>query len=151
MELLPIRPSLQENQPFIEHPDCKEALSMTIDYFNRIGYVPPWIGYFAQLENELVGSAGFKGAPGEGKVEIAYGTFPAYQRQGVGSQICYQLVQLALQTDPEIRITARTVEPDNYSARILKKNHFFCTGPVWDEEDGTVWIWEYQSTIPGNY
>jgi ribosomal-protein-alanine N-acetyltransferase len=150
MELLPIRPILQENQPFIEHPDCKDALSMTIDYFNSIGYAPPWIGYFAQLDNELVGSAGFKGAPRAGKVEIAYGTFPAYQHQGVGSQICSLLVQLALQTDPKVRITARTFEADNYSARILKKNHFFCTGPVWDEEDGTVWEWEYQSTMPGN-
>lgn len=123
---------------------------MTIDYFNRIGYAPPWIGYFAQLDNELVGSAGFKGAPKEGKVEIAYGAFPTYQHRGVGSQICSQLVQLALQTDPTVRITARTFEPDNYSARILRKNHFSCTGPVRDEEDGMVWEWEYQSPVPGS-
>jgi ribosomal-protein-alanine N-acetyltransferase len=150
MELLPIAPTLQENQPFIENPDCQEVISVTIDYFNKIGYASPWIGYFARMDNELVGSAGFKGAPKEGKVEIAYGTFPAYQRQGVGSQICCQLVQLALQTDPAVRITARTFEPDNYSARILKKNSFVCNGPVWDEEDGTVWEWAYQRTMPGN-
>lgn len=147
MELLPIAATIQENKQYADHPDCQESLPMTIDYFNRIGYAPPWIGYVAQIDTDLVGSAGFKGGPKEGKVEIAYGTFPAYQQQGVGSQICRQLIQLALQTDPSIRITARTFEPDNYSSRILKKNGFSCNGPVWDEEDGTVWEWEYQSTI----
>jgi RimJ/RimL family protein N-acetyltransferase len=144
MELLPIAATLQENKQFSDHPDCRESLPMTIDYFNRIGHASPWIGYFAQIDNELVGSAGFKGGPKEGKVEIAYGTFPAYQRQGVGSEMCRQLVLIALQTDSSIRITARTFEPDNYSTRILKKNGFSCNGPVWDEEDGTVWEWEYQ-------
>lgn len=144
MELVPIAATLPENQPFADHPACQQVLPMTIAYFNAVGYKPPWIGYFARLGKELVGSAGFKGGPKAGKVEIAYGTFPAYQRQGIGSQLCRQLVALALQTDPAISLTARTLEPGGYSARILIKNGFTCLGPIWDEEDGRVWEWAYQ-------
>jgi RimJ/RimL family protein N-acetyltransferase len=72
----------------------------------------------------LVGSAAFKGKPKEGRVEIAYGVFPHYQNQGIGTEICGQLVLLALETDPTVIVTARTLPEENYSTRILRKNNF---------------------------
>ncbi|HLL95596.1 MAG TPA: GNAT family protein [Spirosoma sp.] len=150
MELLPVGATIEENKQFADHPDCQTSLPMTIEFFNRIGYTPPWIGYFARIDDKLVGGAAFKGAPKEGKVEIAYGTFPAYQQQGIGSEMCRQLVLISLQADPAIKITARTLEQENYSTRILRKNGFNCVGTIWDEEDGTVLEWEYQSTLPSN-
>ena len=146
MELLPVGATIEENKLFADHPDCRTSLPMTIEFFAKIGYTPPWIGYFARIDDKLVGGAAFKGGPKEGKVEIAYGTFPAYQRQGIGSEMCRQLVMIALQTNSAIKITARTLEQENYSTRILKKNGFACVGTIWDDEDGTVLEWEYQRT-----
>jgi carbonic anhydrase len=60
------------------------------------------------------------------------------------------LVLLSLQTDPSIRVTARTILETNPSAKILKRNGFECNGIVYDEEDGDVWEWEFKSKSPGN-
>src|SRR5215469_18584345 len=105
MELLPIKKYLHENEEFLYHPDCAESLGISVDFYHRIGYNPPWIGYFAQLDGKLVGAAAFKGKPVDNKVEIAYGTFPSHQNKGIGTRIADILVRLALETDPTVRIT----------------------------------------------
>ena len=143
MILLPIRQTLSENAQFLNHPDCEPGLSMTIEFFDKIGYNPPWIGYYAQLNGNLVGGCAFKGKPKNGRVEIAYGTFPQYQHQGVGAEMCKQLLQLALKTDPAVTVTARTLPEESYSTRILRKNGFVHLGTIWDDDDGDVWEWEY--------
>jgi [ribosomal protein S5]-alanine N-acetyltransferase len=139
MELLPIKKTKGENQDFMNEPDCWDTIDFTIDFFDRIGYTPPWIGYYAQQDGKLVGSCAFKGAPKNGKVEIAYGTF-----QGVAAEMCRQLVLISLQTNPSVIVTARTLPEENFSTKVLQKNGFKCLGTVWDEEDGEVWEWEYQ-------
>lgn len=118
---------------------------MSIDFYKRVGFNPPWICYYATENNELVGCAAFKGKPVNGTVEIAYGTFEKCSNQGVGTRICNTLVNLSLKTDPTIRITARTLPENNYSTRILLKNKFQFLGNVIDPEDGDVWEWEYKS------
>ena len=133
----------EENQEFAVIPACKESLIMTLDYYKIIGYVPPWIGYFARLNRELVGSAGYKGQPVDNKIEIAYGTFPEFREKGIGTEICRQLVLLAQRTDPKLIITARTLPEYNYSTKILQRNGFRLLGNVWDKEDGDVWEWLY--------
>lgn len=144
MELLPIKETEAENQDFLTHPNCKDSIYFTMDFFQRVGYVPPWIGYYAQLGGELVGGCAFKGAPKNGKVEIAYGTFSDYQRQGVATEMCRQLVLISLQTNPSVIITARTLPEESFSTKVLQKNGFKWLGTVWDEEDGDVWEWQYQ-------
>ena len=143
MNLLPISQTLAENAQFLNHPDCEPGLQLTIEFFNKIGYNPPWIGYYAQLDGNLVGGCAFKGKPKNGRVEIAYGTFPQYQHQGVGVEMCRQLVLLALEADPTVTVTARTLPEESYSTRILRKNGFVHLGIIWDDEDGDVWEWEY--------
>ena len=144
MILLPIKEHLKENQEFTSNPDCQESIYMSIDFFKRIGYNPPWISYYVEQDGKLVGAAAFKGKPVNNKVEIAYGTFPAFQNQGIGTKIAGALVQLSLKTDPSVIITARTLMEENYSARILRKNNFKLLGIIMDDEDGEVWEWEYQ-------
>ena len=117
---------------------------MTIDFYKKIGFVPPWIGYYVEQNDDLVGCAAFKGQPVNGTVEIAYGTFEQYRKQGIGTEICKHLVGLSLKTDPFVRITARTLPEENFSTRILKKNNFIFTGTVNDTEDGEVWEWLYK-------
>ena len=120
---------------------------MSIDFYNRVGYVPPWMGYYVKHDNELVASVGFKGPPVNGMIEIAYGVFEPFQRKGIGTAVCKMLVDLAIKTDPSIKITARTFAASNFSTRILEKNNFYFNGPVMDPEDGEVWEWIYQSPI----
>ncbi len=147
MTLLPIELDVTLNNKFREDPECAPILSVYPDYYNRVGFNKPWIGYFATIDGvELVGAGGYKGQPRDGKIEIAYGTFKNFEGQGIGTEICRQLVLLSLQTDPSIRITARTLMEINGSTTILERNGFKCLGVVFDEDDGNVWEWEFQNT-----
>lgn len=144
MMLIPIDRDETKNEQFIDNPECIPVLTVYPGYYQKIGFNRPWIGYFASLDgNEIVGTAGYKGKPKDGKVEIAYGTFESYEGQGIGTEICRQLVLLALKADPDIRITARTLQEGYASIAILKKNGFQCLGIVHDEEDGDVFEWEF--------
>lgn len=145
MKLLPVHKTIEENQAFKDNPDCHESLMPSIEFFNKIGYNPPWIGYYAEKDGQLVGAcAVFKKNPQEGLVEIAYGTFAQYQNQGIASEMCRQLVALTLETDSSLKITAHTLPEENYSTRILRKNGFELSGIIWDEEDGDIWEWVYK-------
>ena len=90
----------------------------------------------------VVGVGGYKGAPKKGKVEIAYGTVPEYENQGIATEVCRLLTKMAIEEDPKVRVTARTVMEENASTRVLKKNGFKLNGVVNDPEDGLVWEWE---------
>lgn len=105
----------------------------------------PWIGYLVKRNDNIIGTAGFKGPPQNGIVEIAYGTFEKYRNQGFGTAICNLLVSLSLKTSPAIEITARTFSKDNFSASILLKNNFKCVGTVNDRDDGEVWEWLFKT------
>ena len=143
MLLLPIDTDQTKNERFKENPECVPILNVYPDFYQRVGYNKPWIGYFVTIDrDEIVGAGGYKGKPREGKVEIAYGTFKRYEGQGIGTEICRQLVLLSQNTDPAIRITARTLQDGYASIKILKKNGFECLGIVHDEEDGEVLEWE---------
>ncbi|MGP8214963.1 MAG: GNAT family N-acetyltransferase [Bacteroidia bacterium] len=144
MEFLPIKEILEENKEFVSNPDCQDTIYASVGFYKKVGYNPPWICYYAQKNGKLVGSAAFKGQPVNGKIEIAYGTFPQYRQKGIGSGICKNLVELSLQTSPDTLITARTLPEKNFSTRILTKNGFIFTGAVIDPEDGEVWEWEYK-------
>jgi RimJ/RimL family protein N-acetyltransferase len=143
MELIPIKEQLEDNKVFTDNPICQDSIYMSVGFYKKIGYNAPWICYYASLDNELIGCAAYKGKPVNGRVEIAYGVFPAYQNKGIGAQIANILVKLAHDTDPTVTVTARTLPEENYSARLLRKNGFKLLGPVMDDEDGEVWEWEY--------
>ncbi len=143
MELRAIKEHIRENKDFENNPLCQQSLGMTLNFYRSVGFSPPWIGYYAMKENQVVGCAAFKGRPIDNKVEIAYATFEMHQGQGVGTEICKLLVHLSLTTDPKVRILARTLPEKNFSTRILEKNSFKFIGMVNDQDDGDVWEWEF--------
>ena len=146
MQLLPIKEHLHENLDFTNRAECAENLLQCTNFYKQIGFNPPWICYFVEHQGKLVAGAAFKGQPIKNKVEIAYGVFEDYQHQGIGTLIAEKLVKLALETDPELRVTAQTLKEENYSVKILRKNHFKLIGTAIDEDEGEVWEWEYQKT-----
>jgi RimJ/RimL family protein N-acetyltransferase len=140
-----VKQTIEENGEIADMPEYTEILHMTVNYYRMIGFSPPWIGYFVKLDGKMVGSAGYKGAPVNNTIEIAYGVFPGHQNKGIGTAICRQLVKLALQTDPQLVVTARTLPENNYSTKILQKSGFILSGTVFDKDDGDVWEWKYEA------
>jgi RimJ/RimL family protein N-acetyltransferase len=141
MELVPIKEYLAENEELLSKEECRELVEMSVEFYERAGYVPPWICYFVKENDTIIGSAGIKGKPINGVVEIAYGTMEKYQHKGVGTAICKLLVDLSLKTDPLVKVTARTLPENKFSCRVLERNNFTCIGVVTDPEDGDVLEW----------
>ena len=112
--------------------------------YEKKGFNPPWIGYFLVKENRVVGTCAFKSKPFQGKVEIAYFTFPEYEGKGYGSKMVLSLIEIALKTNPSIRIIAQTLPEKNASTHILRKLEFVYHGEYFHPEDGKIWKWEYK-------
>jgi len=143
LRLIPIEQTLEENIEFSKNEFCSQTLNATLSFYKTVGFIKPWICYYAKENDQLVGSAGFKGKPQNGQIEIAYGTFENFRKKGIGTQLCKLLVEIALETGEKLKVTARTLPERNYSTRILEKNSFKFIGIVNDPEDGDVWEWVY--------
>ena len=143
MKLLPIRQYLNENKTLLAKPECQELVEMSVEFYEKVGYIPPWICYFVEENGIIIGSAAIKGPPIDNIVELAYGTIEDYRNQGVGTAICKLLVDLALKTDPSVKIMARTLPENKFSCRVLERNKFTCIGTVDDPDDGEVLEWVY--------
>ncbi len=151
MNFLPIEMDNALNAKFKDNPECLAILNVFQEHYTKVGFQKPWIAYFASNDkDEIIGGGGFKGQPKNGKVEISYGTFKNFEGQGIGTGICKQLVSLALQIEPSIQITARTLPENRASIRILEKNGFQSVGTVFDEEDGNVLEWVFKNSAPNN-
>jgi RimJ/RimL family protein N-acetyltransferase len=113
-----------------------------VDFYERVAPTPPWIGYLAEDEDTVVGSCGYKGDCHEGTVEIAYYSFPGYERRGFATEMARLLIELAWR-EREVRIIrAHTLREENASVRILRRLGFSFIGTIEDPEDGPVWRWD---------
>ena len=141
MRLIPIN---QTGQPAaaIELPEIAAIIAdQTIDLYKRVGFLPPWVGYYAEEEGRMIGACGFKAPPQNGRVEIAYFTLPEFEGQGVATDMARQLIRIADETDPALIIAARTLQDNDASMAVLRKLGFIKIGIVQDPEDGDVWEW----------
>lgn len=144
MHLIPIPQNADKTLERYASADCQLVLRMYDDFYLQTGFIQPWIGYFIVREDQIVGSCSFVGPPQQGRVEIAYYTFPAFEGQGIASFACGQLIAIARQTDPEVTITAKTAPVHNASTRILVNHHFIFSAIVQDAEIGDAWLWVLQ-------
>ncbi len=129
-------------ESFLQHEMVRMAVEATVVLYRRVGFAPPWIGYVATKESVPVGLCGFKSSPVDGRVEIAYGTLPDHEGQGIATAMARELVRLGHQEDASLTVFAQTLPKENASTSILKKLGFTFVGPVEHPEDGTVWEWE---------
>lgn len=141
MRLEPIHIDEDKSKEIYANPDCQEIFKSYPDYYYKAGYNPPWIGYFVIRDEKVVGVGGFVGKPEDGTVEIAYGTFKEFERQGVASFACKQLILITKSIDRLIVVTAKTAPEHNASAKILIGHGFVFTGIVQDEGIGDAWHW----------
>lgn len=147
MRLKAIELNTDKSNKIYSSTHCQMLLKIYDDYYQEIGYHFPWIGYFVQKENQIVGSCGFKGQPKKGKVEIAYWTFDEYERQGVSTFSCKELIKISQDFDPTIIITATTAPEHNASTKILRNNGFTFDGIVQDHEIGDAWLWSLKNFL----
>ncbi|SRR6266496_283098 len=143
----PIHIDEDKTKEIYSNPDCQEIFKSYPAYYYKVGYNPPWIGYFVIRNDKVVGVGGFTGKPKDGRVEIAYGTFKEYEGQGIASFSCQQLISISKTTDPKIIITAKTSPVPNASTKILERNGFEFAGIVQDEGIGDAWEWVYKEPI----
>ena len=106
---------------------------------------PQWFAHLVVdgLTGQAIGTCGFKGPPdADGMVEIAYHSFPSFERQGYATQMARALRDLAV-ADPDVSVVrAHTLRERNVSARILENLGFEFLGEVTEPGAGPVWRWE---------
>lgn len=119
-----------------------EVMHRTSEMYMTTGYRPPWVGYLALVNGECVGTCAFKAPPSDGRVEIAYFTFPGHEGKGVATEMAKCLVEKALDQEQSARICAQTLPEPNASTRVLEKLGFHHTSVLEHPEDGKVWEWE---------
>lgn len=105
----------------------------------------PWTLGFSLAHRDtgaVVGSAGFKGPPVAGVVEIAYGVNPDHQGKGYATEAAQALTDYAFRSGTVRVVRAHTLPEPNASTRVLAKCGFRRIGEVIDPEDGLVWRWE---------
>lgn len=122
-------------------PEAADVLKATDGLYDLVGFVSPWICYIATRDGVAVGTCGFKSSPDQGRVEIAYFTFPDFEGRGLATAMAAELLAIAKSTDPTVTPAAQTLPERNASHRVLEKLGFACVGPVGHPEDGTVLEW----------
>jgi RimJ/RimL family protein N-acetyltransferase len=143
MELIEITENGSPARPIGGLPDmASDVLRGTAEMYKTSGYQPPWIGYLAIHDSKCVGTCAFKTPPLEGRVEIAYFTFPENEGRGIATSMARSLVEKAISESPGIRICAQTMPERNASTRVLEKLGFQQVTEIDHPEDGKVWEWE---------
>jgi len=124
------------------------VVEMTVRHFEKVGFVPPWVGYIAMQNSMPVGTCAFKSPPIDGRVEIAYGTMPGHEGRGVATAMAKELVRIARQQHESLAVFAQTLPEENASTSILKKLGFQMMRTVEHPEDGLVWELELPADVP---
>lgn len=119
----------------------RSVCAQTAALYQRSGFQRPWNAYLAEQSGQLVGTCAFKSPPRQGRVEIAYYTFPEHAGQGIATDMARQLTEIAAATDPTLQIIAQTLPDESASTAVLRKLGFDLLGTVQHPEDGEVWEW----------
>jgi RimJ/RimL family protein N-acetyltransferase len=113
-------------------------------YYGTVGFEPPWISYLAVVDGQVVGGGAFKGAPRDGRVEIAYYTVPEHEGRGVATATARALVRVAREARPDVIVAAQTLRVPGASTALLRKLGFVLHAALEHPEDGEVWEWRLQ-------
>ena len=125
---------------------ARGLLEQTLNLLTRDPRPDPWGSYLAEHDGATIGTCAFKSAPdAAGTVEIAYMTFPAFERCGHATAMAAALVEVARNAGVPLAI-AHTLPEENASNRALRRNGFVYAGEVIDPEDGLIWRWELPLT-----
>lgn len=129
----------------VDLPHLLDLLDQTLTLHALVPRAAPWGGYLAldPSARTIVGTCGYKTGPDhDGRVEIAYVTFPSFERRGYATAMARHLVETAENSPLAPIVRAHTLPERNASARILERLRFRRLGPAIDPDAGAVWLWE---------
>ncbi len=131
---------------FLENPGLgdflRQAVEATLAHQAATGAPAPWTGYLARRNGEWVGICAFVDRPSAGEVEIAYGTVPGHEGQGIAFGMAGWLIARAFEEREIAAVNANTAPAHNASTRILEKHGFVRDGVIQDAEIGEAWHWK---------
>ena len=119
-----------------------QVLRATVRLYESVGFREPWVGYLALAGSTPVGTCSFKSPPVDGRVEIAYGTFPRFEGRGLATAMATELVAITRRNEPCVIVAAQTLPERNASHRVLEKLGFRHVATIDHPEDGEVWEWQ---------
>lgn len=128
-------------------PAGRDVLEGTANLYEANGFHPPWVGYLADRDGDVVGACAFKAPPEAGRVEIAYMTFSEYEGRGIAAEMARQLVQMARQAEATLTVIAQTLPQESASTSILRKQGFVFETEVQHPEDGLLWQWKLAPSL----
>ena len=120
------------------------VMASTAQMYERRGFVEPWIGYLGIEGGRCVGACAFTSSPVGEFVEIAYFTFPDFEKRGIATHMAQLLISIAQECDQSVKIIAHTLTEENASTHILRKLGFVFAGAIDHPEDGNIWEWSYE-------
>ena len=131
--------------PFLVSPGCRRVWGYRSRQLARTPADAAWVTrLIVSPTGEVVGRAGFHGAPEDGTVEVGYEVDPVHRRRGHARAALRVLLGVA-RRDPDVRTLRATVSPGNEASRTLVESHgLVVTGEQWDEEDGLETIFEVE-------
>jgi RimJ/RimL family protein N-acetyltransferase len=145
MDLLPISEDGSVPGYDGEHTaELSEILQHTVAFYARVGFAAPWISYLAVDGTDAVGICSFKSPPSNGRVEIAYFTFPPFEGRGIATEMASRLIGIACSGEDPVSVFAQTLPERNASHRILEKLGFEAVGTINHPEDGEVLEWQWK-------
>lgn len=148
MKLFAITPDGAPALSIQDLPDIgRQVCESTVEMYTTMGFNQPWIGYLAVEDEQTVGTCAFKSAPVEGRVEVAYFTFPGNEGRGVATRMTERLIDIAQEQAHGVRICAQTLPEHNASTRVLEKLGFHKVTELMHPEDGRVWEWELSGQV----
>lgn len=129
--------------PFLVSAGCRRVWA----YRSRqLAHTPSDAAWVTRLlvapSGEVVGRAGFHGAPEDGTVEVGYEVDPAHRRRGHARAALRVLLDVA-RREPGVLTLRATISPDNEASIALAEAHgLVVTGEQWDEDDGLETVFE---------
>ena len=160
--LIALQTRLQRNDFTVFVPDLGFEVHFPPNFLGldaELEHLPGWVAHVEQhgqpidqpggcvihkLERIEVGGMGFKGEPdGTRSIEIGYGINASHRGQGIATEGVAAFVGWALESGFVRRVTAKTLETNLASGRVLEKNGFVRFGERFDiEEGGNLILWE---------
>jgi ribosomal-protein-alanine N-acetyltransferase len=106
------------------------------------GADPVWSSFYVVLENgRAVASAGFKGPPREGRVEIGYNVAEARRGCGIATLAVRRLLAVAFAQPHVEQVRAETAVANLASRRVVEKCGFGKVGQRTTDDDGVLDVW----------
>ncbi len=121
--------------------ELREALPFFTAALERDPESYRWLVWAVELKSEsvVIGDAGFKGVPQNGRVELGYSILPQYRSHGYATEAAKTLLNWALRQDGVEKVIARCDVRNAASVRVLEK-----AGMSRVRTDENTLLWEYQ-------